>query len=102
MNVHKIHVRVIPKEMVVKRGHFDAVVQEGGHDRIYFFLEQHQVAHHNVAAVCPFVKATHPPKPKGVGVDTPWIVIFRSLRGMLTLSTPALKSPLRSKDFSTS
>ncbi len=50
----------------------------------------------------PFVKATHPPKPKGVGVDTPWIVIFRSLRGMLTLSTPALKSPLRSRDFSTS
>src|SRR5215471_5662619 len=49
-----------------------------------------------------FVNATHPPNPKGVGVDIPCTVILRSLRGILTFSTPSLKSPLRSRDFRTS
>src|SRR6267154_2743979 len=54
MNVHEINVRVIPKEMVVERSHFDTVVQEGGHDWIHLFLEQHQIAHHHLGTVCAF------------------------------------------------
>src|ERR1051326_8550992 len=49
-----------------------------------------------------FTKTTQPPNPRGVGVATPCTVILRSLRGILTFSTPSLKSPLRSRDFRTS
>jgi len=55
-------------------------------------LQQNQIAHHHFAAVIVFVNATQPPKPNGVGVATPATVIFRSLRRMLTLRTPSLKS----------
>src|SRR6516162_8055336 len=37
--------------------------------------------------------ATQPPKPKGVGVETPATVTLTSLRGMFTFSTLSLKSP---------
>ena len=46
-------------------------------------------------ASAPFVNATQPPKPNGVGVFTPATVTLRSLRGTFTFSTLALKSPCR-------
>src|SRR6266481_8629214 len=99
MNVHKIHVRVIPKEMVVKRGHFDAVVQEGGHDRIYFFLEQHQVAHHNVAAVCPFRQGNPSSETKrrrrGHALDRHFQVVARNV----DLKHPCFEIPFAIQGF---
>ena len=49
----------------------------------------------------PFVRAIQPPKPNGVGVATPATVTLMSLRGMLTFSTPSLKSPVRARTSST-
>src|SRR4030095_2106795 len=49
----------------------------------------------------PFVKATQPPKPNGVGVAMPSITTFRSLRGILTFKTPSLKSPCRPRVVNT-
>ena len=43
----------------------------------------------------PFVSATQPPKPNGVGAGRCAMVTFRSSRGIFTFSTPSLKSPLR-------
>src|ERR1700730_3908365 len=51
MHVHVVNMRVVPKEMVVKRGDLDAVVQECGHDRIHLVLTQHPVTHHYVSAL---------------------------------------------------
>src|SRR5712671_1949908 len=42
----------------------------------------------------PFVIATHPPNPNGVGVFTSATVTDRSFRGIFTLSTASLKSPV--------
>ena len=41
MHVHVIDTRFVPKEVVVKGGDFDSIVQESRHDRIYLVLEQH-------------------------------------------------------------
>src|SRR5437016_4114614 len=54
VHMHEENMQVVPEEMVVKRGDFDAVIQEGRHDRIHLYLEQHQVAHHQIAVVCRF------------------------------------------------
>ena len=35
----------------MKRRHVDSVVEQGGENRIYLLLQQHQVAHHHVRAV---------------------------------------------------
>ena len=49
----------------------------------------------------PFASASHPPNPNGVGAGRPPIVTWRSARGMLTFSTPSLKSPFLLSDVST-
>ena len=41
-------------------------------------------------APAPYVMASHPPNPKGVGVAVLSTLIFRSERGMLSLRTLAL------------
>src|SRR5215467_12355404 len=45
--------------------------------------------------------ASHPPKPNGVGVAMPSMVILRSLRGMLIFKTFVLKSPCLPRVFNT-
>jgi len=102
MHVHEVDVRVVPEEMVVQRGDIDSVIQQSGHDGVHFFLQEHQVAHHHVQTVATLGERNPAAESKGVGVEKPWMDIFKSLRGMLTLRIPALKSPFRSRNFRTS
>src|SRR5258707_5806091 len=51
MHVHEVDVRVVPEEVVVQRGDIDSVIQQSGHDGVYFFLQEHQIAHHHVQTV---------------------------------------------------
>jgi hypothetical protein len=55
----------------MERGDFDSIVDKGVYDRIYFFLQEHEVAPHHLQAAVPVVNAVQPPKPDGVGVETP-------------------------------
>ena len=51
MHVHEVDVRVVPEEVVVQRRDIDSVIQERGHHRVHFFLQEHQITHHDVRTV---------------------------------------------------
>ena len=48
VDVHVEDARLLPKEVVMKRGDIQTVVEQRRHDRIDFVLRQHQIAHHHV------------------------------------------------------
>ena len=48
VHVHEIYAGLVPEEMIMKGGHFEAVVQERRHHGIDFVHRQHEVAHHDV------------------------------------------------------
>src|SRR5258708_19377891 len=52
--MHEEDVWIIPEEMIVKCRDVDPIFQKSGHNRIHFFLEKHEVAHHYIRTVCPF------------------------------------------------
>ncbi len=54
VHMHEEDVWIIPEEMIVKCGNIDPIVQKSGHNRIHFFLEKHEVAHHRLRTVGPF------------------------------------------------
>ena len=92
---HPVHVHVedawlLPEEMIVERRDVDAVLQERRHHGIDFVLGEDEIAHHHVHAL-PFVRATQPPKPKGVGAERLSIVTLRSLRGIFTFKHAVLE-----------
>src|SRR5229473_5122491 len=51
VDVHEIDVRVVPEEVVMERSHIDSVVEQGGENRIYLFLQQYQVAHYHIRTI---------------------------------------------------
>src|SRR5215472_12945423 len=65
MHMHVKDVRVIPKEVVMKRCDINSVVQERRHNRINFLLKEHQVAHHYVGAVGRLGEGNPPAEPEG-------------------------------------
>src|SRR6266481_1435554 len=67
VNVHEVDVRVVPKEMVVKRRHVDPVVEQRRHHGIDLFLQQNKVAHHHVGTVGPFGHRDPPAETEGRG-----------------------------------
>jgi len=54
MNVHEEDSRVVKEEVIVKGSHFDAMIEQGGKDRIDFVLRQDEVAHENFGPAVAF------------------------------------------------
>ncbi len=71
VHVHVENARLFPEEVIVQGGHVETIVEKRRHHGIDFVLSQDEIAHHDVHAASPFVSATQPPKPNGVGVFTP-------------------------------
>ena len=64
VHVHVEHVRLIPEKMIVQRRNIDPVIEQRRKHRIYFFLQQHQIAHHHVRAVRGFRQRNPPAESK--------------------------------------
>jgi hypothetical protein len=48
VDVQVEHVRLVPEEMVVQRGHVEAVFEQRAHHRVDLVLQQHEIAHQHL------------------------------------------------------
>src|SRR5260370_41739126 len=69
--MHVEEARLFEEEMVVQRGDFDAVFEQGGHDRIDFCLRQNEFAHEDFGAAIAFGHGHPAAKAKGRGCGLP-------------------------------
>ena len=67
MHVHEEDSRFFPKEMIVKRGNFQPVFKQRGHDRVDLLLQEDEVAHHYINALIAFCKRYPAAEPEGSG-----------------------------------
>ena len=54
VNVHEVHRRLCPEEVIVQGGDFQPVVKQCRHDWIHLFLQQYQISHHDVIPAVAF------------------------------------------------
>jgi len=64
MHVHVVHVRIVPKEMVVECGDVDSVIEQSGQNRIHSSCQQHQGQPSSVGTVGTWSTRSIP-EPKG-------------------------------------
>src|SRR5213078_3264652 len=64
VHVHVEHPRLVKEEMVVQGRDIESGIEQRRHDRIDFFLEEHQIAHEDLAAVRRLRQRYPPTEPK--------------------------------------